>query len=287
MFCPTCGTEQLQGTTFCSNCGAELSNIKVVSPPPKSLNNIEENSIPNNFTNEQQGINLRKIPNDPFNGNIQKQIPNMPTMPSIPTLPNIGMPQVRYPNQMVNSNMQNMGMPNHNQMPVMQNMGMPIQYPNQMPNMQNTGMPMQHPNQMVNPNMQNMGIPNHNQMPIMQNMGMPMQYPNQMPNMQNTGMPMQQQININIMDKPTKKKKNKFLAAALAFCFGTLGAHKFYLGKYGWGVLYALFPFFSLIFALATDSEAIFMLSFLPYCISIAESIMYLCMSNEDFQKKY
>lgn len=239
MFCPTCGTEQLQGTTFCSNCGAELSNIKIVSPPPKSSNNIEESSIPDNFTNEQQGINLRKIPNDPFNGNIQKQIPNMPTMPSIPTLPNIGMPQVRYPNQMVNSNMQNMG------------------------------------------------IPNHNQMPIMQNMGMPMQYPNQMPNMQNTGMPMQQQININIMDKPTKKKKNKFLAAALAFCFGTLGAHKFYLGKYGWGVLYALFPFFSLIFALATDSEAIFMLSFLPYCISIAESIMYLCMSNEDFQKKY
>ena len=216
MFCPTCGTEQLQGTTFCSNCGAELSNIKIVSPPPTSLNNTEESSVPNNFTNEQQGINLRKIPNDPFNRVVQNQ------------------------------------------------------------NAQRVNIQKQMPN---------MGMPQPNQMPVMPNMGMP--HPNQIPNMQNTGMPMQQQININIVDKPTKKGKNKFLAAALAFFLGGLGAHKFYLGKYGLGILYILFPFFSLILALAADSEAIFMLCFLPIVVSWAEAAMYIFMSNEDFQNKY
>ena len=216
MFCPTCGTEQLQGTTFCSNCGAELSNIKIVSPPPTSLNNTEESSVPNNFTNEQQGINLRKIPNDPFNRVVQNQ------------------------------------------------------------NAQRVNIQKQMPN---------MGMPQPNQMPVMPNMGMP--HPNQIPNMQNTGMPMQQQININIVDKPTKKGKSKFLAALLAFFFGGLGAHKFYLGKYGLGILYILFPFFSLILALAADSEAIFMLCFLPIVVSWAEAAMYIFMSNEDFQNKY
>ena len=244
MFCPTCGTEQLQGTTFCSNCGAELSNIKIVSPPPTSLNNTEESSVPNNFTNEQQGINLRKIPNDPFNRVVQNQ----------------NAQRVNIQKQMPN-----MGMPQPNQMPVMPNMGMP--QPNQMPVMPN------------------MGMPQPNQMPVMPNMGMP--HPNQIPNMQNTGMPMQQQININIVDKPTKKGKSKFLAALLAFFFGGLGAHKFYLGKYGLGILYILFPFFSLILALAADSEAIFMLCFLPIVVSWAEAAMYIFMSNEDFQNKY
>ena len=203
MFCPTCGTEQLQGTTFCSNCGAELSNIKIVSPPPKSSNNIEESSIPDNFTNEQQGINLRKIPNDPFNRVVQN------------------------PNAQKVNNIQMQVMPN-------------------------------------------MVVPTPNQMPVMPNMGMP-----------------NQQINISIVDKPTKKGKNKFLAAALAFFLGGLGAHKFYLGKYGLGILYILFPFFSLIFALAADSESIFMLCFLPIIVSWAEAAMYTFMSNEDFQKKY
>ena len=172
-----------------------------------------------------------------------------------------------------------MGMPQPNQMPVMPNMGMP--QPNQMPVMPNMGMPQ--PNRM--PVMPNMGMPQPNQMPVMPNMGMP--HPNQIPNMQNTGMPMQQQININIVDKPTKKGKSKFLAALLAFFFGGLGAHKFYLGKYGLGILYILFPFFSLILALAADSEAIFMLCFLPIVVSWAEAAMYIFMSNEDFQNKY
>ena len=261
MFCPNCGTEQLQGTTFCSNCGTELSNIKNIGSP-KTNNSISAK--------------------DPFNGHIKQQIPNMPTMPSMPTLPNIGMPQMQYPNQMVNPNMQNMGIPmsRPHQManPNMPNMGrQQMPYPNQMvnPNIQNMGIPMPHPNQMVNPNMQNIGIP--------------MQYPNQMVNLNkpNMGMPMQQQININIVEKPNKKnKKNKFLASFLAFFFGGLGAHKFYLGKYGWGLLYALFPFFSITLAVCTDSEGIFMLSFLPSFVSIVESVMYLCMSNEDFQKK-
>ena len=131
--------------------------------------------------------------------------------------------------------------------------------------------------------MPNMGMQN------MPNMGM-QNMPNMgMQNMPNMGMPQMsnQQININIVPTIKKSKKNKILAGVLAILFGGLGVHKFYLGKYGLGVLYALFPFFSTLIALATDSEAIFMLSFLPSFVSFIEGLMYIFMSNEDFQKKY
>ncbi len=36
-------------------------------------------------------------------------------------------------------------------------------------------------------------------------------------------------------------KKNKIVAALLAFFFGGLGIHKFYLGRVGQGILYILF----------------------------------------------
>ncbi|MBD5026854.1 NINE protein, partial [Xanthomonas citri pv. citri] len=35
-------------------------------------------------------------------------------------------------------------------------------------------------------------------------------------------------------------KKNKIVAALLAFFFGGLGIHKFYLGRVGQGILYIL-----------------------------------------------
>ena len=165
---------------------------------------------------------------------------------------------LHLPNTNINNNkaqfIPNMDMPNQypNQVP---NMGMP--HPNQMPNM---GMPMQYPNQMPN-----MGMPMQypNQMP---NMGMPMQYPNQMPNM---GMP-NQQININITHEPPQSSKNKYLAALLAFFFGGFGLHKFYLGKPGLGFLYLLTCWTGI-----------------PYFVALIESIMYLCTSNDDWNRKY
>ncbi len=177
--------------------------------------------------------------------------------PSPKDLPNINInndkaqfiPNMDMPNQYPNQ--MPMGMPNQypNQMP----MGMPNQYPNQMP----MGMPNQYPNQMP------MGMPNQypNQMP----MGIPNQYPNQMP----MGIP-NQQINININNEQKKSSKNKILAIILAFFFGGFGIHKFYLGKPGWGLLYLL-TFWTGI----------------PYCVSLIESIMYLCTSDDDWNKKY
>ena len=256
MFCPNCGTEQLKGTAYCSVCGAELPKIKESSenietfPPPNDLPNVNLNK------NKAQFIENQGMPN---------QMPNMgmQQMPYPNQMPNMGMQQMPYPNQMPNMGMQQMQYPN--QMP---NMGMPMQHPNQIPNM---GMPMQYPNQMPNMGMQQM------------------QYPNQIPNMGMQQMP-NQHININITNKhnePKKTSKNKFIASALAFFFGGLGAHKFYLGKYGWGIAYALFPFFSFIIAMAADSPEIGVLCTLPYFASFVESMMYLCMSNEDFQKKF
>ena len=212
MFCPNCGSEQLQGTAFCSNCGSELTHIS-------NIVTESQNEISSPINTESKSIN--QFPQDPFT---QLQ-PNL-----------------------------------HNN----QNIGRPKQNPNQMQNMPNIGM---RKVPIGVQNIPNMGMQN------MPNMGMP-----QMPN---------QQININIVPTIKKSKKNKILAGVLAILFGGLGVHKFYLGKYGLGVLYALFPFFSTLIALATDSEAIFMLSFLPSFVSFIEGLMYIFMSNEDFQKKY
>lgn len=65
-------------------------------------------------------------------------------------------------------------------------------------------------------------------------------------------------------------EKNRIIAMVLAFCLGGIGAHKFYLGQIGLGVLYLLF-FWTLI----------------PAIVSLVEFIIYLTTSDEDFAKKY
>ena len=107
---------------------------------------------------------------------------------------------------------------------------------------------------------------NNNKAQFIQNMDIPNQYPNQMPNM---GMP-NQQININITHEPPQSSKNKYLAALLAFFFGGFGLHKFYLGKPGLGFLYLLICWTGI-----------------PYFVALIESIMYLCTSNDDWNRKY
>ncbi|XTZ38308.1 NINE protein [Salmonella enterica] len=64
--------------------------------------------------------------------------------------------------------------------------------------------------------------------------------------------------------------KSKITAALLAFFLGGFGAHKFYLGKIGQGILYLIFCW-----------------TFIPALIAFIEFIIYLCTSDEDFARKY
>ena len=64
--------------------------------------------------------------------------------------------------------------------------------------------------------------------------------------------------------------KQKLIAALLAFFFGWIGIHKFYLGNITWGVVYLVFSW-----------------TFIPSIASFVEFILLLIMSDEDFDKKY
>ncbi|WP_273796627.1 TM2 domain-containing protein [Bacillus sp. AGSP2] len=65
-------------------------------------------------------------------------------------------------------------------------------------------------------------------------------------------------------------KKNKIVAALLAFFFGGLGIHKFYLGRVGQGILYILFCWTGI-----------------PSIIAFIEFIIFLYGSEEAFDQKY
>ncbi|MDH2633671.1 NINE protein [Acinetobacter nosocomialis] len=65
-------------------------------------------------------------------------------------------------------------------------------------------------------------------------------------------------------------QKSKVVAGVFALLLGGFGAHKFYLGKVGQGILYLIFFW-----------------TFIPAIIAFIEGILYLCSSDEDFAKKY
>jgi len=69
---------------------------------------------------------------------------------------------------------------------------------------------------------------------------------------------------------PAISEKSKTTAALLAFFLGGLGAHKFYLGRTGMGVLYLVFCW-----------------TFVPAIISLVEGIQLLGMSDSEFAMKY
>lgn len=64
--------------------------------------------------------------------------------------------------------------------------------------------------------------------------------------------------------------KSRITAALLAFFLGGFGAHKFYLGNVGWGLIYLLFCW-----------------TFIPAIVAFIEFIIYLTMSDEAFADKY
>ncbi len=64
--------------------------------------------------------------------------------------------------------------------------------------------------------------------------------------------------------------KSKLAAGLLAIFLGDFGAHKFYLGKPGMGILYLLFFWTGI-----------------PAVIGVIEGILYLLQSEESFQEKH
>jgi TM2 domain-containing membrane protein YozV len=63
--------------------------------------------------------------------------------------------------------------------------------------------------------------------------------------------------------------KSRVVAAILALLIGGIGAHKFYLGKTGLGVLYLIFAW-----------------TFIPAIIAFIEGIMFLVQSDHQFSLK-
>lgn len=63
---------------------------------------------------------------------------------------------------------------------------------------------------------------------------------------------------------------NKYVAAVLAILLGGIGAHKFYLGQIGTGIIYLLFCWTGI-----------------PVIIGLIEGIIYLSMSDRAFAQKY
>lgn len=64
--------------------------------------------------------------------------------------------------------------------------------------------------------------------------------------------------------------KTRIAAALFAFFLGWLGAHKFYLGQVGFGILYLLFCW-----------------TMIPAIISLVEAILFFTMTDEVFTQKY
>lgn len=67
-----------------------------------------------------------------------------------------------------------------------------------------------------------------------------------------------------------KSTKSRSAAIFLAMILGGIGAHKFYLNRPGWGVLYLLFCW-----------------TFIPAVIGFLEGITYLTMSDKSFGEQY
>lgn len=69
---------------------------------------------------------------------------------------------------------------------------------------------------------------------------------------------------------PSGKIKSKTTAGILGILLGGFGAHKFYLGKTGMGVLYLIFCW-----------------TYIPALVGFIEGILYLVSSEETFNRKY
>lgn len=78
---------------------------------------------------------------------------------------------------------------------------------------------------------------------------------------------------------PSSSDKNRIVAALLAFFLGGLGIHKFYLGKSTAGLIMLLCSVFGIIL--------VFIPTIIIGIIAFIEFIIYLMMSDEDFEERY
>lgn len=69
---------------------------------------------------------------------------------------------------------------------------------------------------------------------------------------------------------PVASAHNRLTAGLLAILLGDFGAHKFYLGQTGLGILYLCFFW-----------------TFIPGIIGIIEGVQYLSMSDGDFAARF
>ena len=71
-------------------------------------------------------------------------------------------------------------------------------------------------------------------------------------------------------NEPVNYPKSKTTAGLLAILLGAVGAHKFYLGKTGMGILYLVFCW-----------------TYIPGIIGLVEGIIYLTKSDADFHRDH
>ena len=73
-----------------------------------------------------------------------------------------------------------------------------------------------------------------------------------------------------MQDSPRADDGNsRLIASVLALLFGGLGLHKFYLGAWGWGLVYLMLCW-----------------TLLPSLVALVEGIRYLLLSETDFRCK-
>ena len=68
-------------------------------------------------------------------------------------------------------------------------------------------------------------------------------------------------------------QKSKPTATLLSMLLGALGAHKFYMGSWGWGIIYLILCF-------------TFVLFFIPVIAAFVETIRIILMTDEEFAIK-
>jgi TM2 domain-containing membrane protein YozV len=70
---------------------------------------------------------------------------------------------------------------------------------------------------------------------------------------------------------PVKKGRyNRNHAMIFAFLLGGVGGHKFYLGQFGWGILYLAFCW-----------------TYVPILVSLSELLWYATMTDEQFEARF
>lgn len=77
-------------------------------------------------------------------------------------------------------------------------------------------------------------------------------------------------MNAAVAATPMAPRHSRIAAALLAILLGGIGAHKFYLGRGGQGILYLIFCW-----------------TFIPGLIALVEGIVYACSNDESFHAKY